>query len=195
MPGLFDKPTCKLPISEAEIAQLRARIPSWMIKRFGESAMIDAEFLRRAFREELGGCTVLNGDRFLAIGMRLEEQQTPLQIFQAILAYAAEIKTNAYRLANPSARQSLEEFVASKRFDVYVALGEKLVESRKLAKMETLLRKMTAAEQAALLADAMRWIERNGTRYTGQRTLANPVVRREALRLLLDYQTRQEAGK
>lgn len=193
MPDLFDKPTARVSLPDQDVEQLRARIPEQLVRRYGLGRLIDAEILRRAFREHCGGCTVLNVERFVAIGKRIDEGYTPRDLFQAIIAYGHELKSNDWRQKNPTARRSLESFLSGDRFDVYVAIGEQLLEDRDLAQYENTLRSLSAGESTALLADALRVLERSGP-YKGDRKLTNPIIRREALRLLREFARRRISG-
>ncbi len=186
-----DKPQAKtVELSQGEIDELCEQIPGPLVKRYGKGRLIDAEILRRQFRKFVGGCTVLNTERFLSICRRMDERYTALHIYQAILAYGNELVSSKFRQENPSARRSLESFLKCDRFDVYVAIGEQLLEDRDLAKYENTLRSLSAGESAALLADALRVLERSGP-YKGDRKLTNPVIRREALRLLREFSRRK----
>jgi hypothetical protein len=202
MPELFDKPQSALKLADGELAALKARLPRWATKKYGESAIVDAEYLRRGWHGTIGGCRLLTVDRYLAVGQRLvDDGYKILDLAWAVRAYADEIASDVWRRQNPKARLTFEAFFKSGRLDIYISAGEQLRDQDRNCKSAAAARRaeneqrdqraalyaeykaLPAAERAKLLEQAL--VALGGAALAfGRRDESNPTIRNMICKLI-----------
>ena len=140
-------------LAEHDPAAIVARLPIWLINQAGGPRLAACEYLRRVWNkafEALGLTTyVLTIERVQAVCRRLDEGFGVQQLARAIIAYAAECKSQ-WRVSNPTARKPLEDFLNHGRLDIYLSIGEQRIRADRQARAEIAASKDGAALQAAL---------------------------------------------
>lgn len=129
MPELFDKQTAPITLAAEELAKAGRNIPPAERRRQGDIRLTEAEWLRRLWSQKIGRLYFINQSRFRSICLRLDQGFTAWQLALAICAYGEEMKT-AWRVKNPTAKKSFEDFLLSDRLDMYIEMGEQIHEQK-----------------------------------------------------------------